>query len=189
MTMRLKAVKPDDFTNYKDPEGWSSLFIGMGTCDWKCCIAAGIPVETCQNSELAQAPIVELKAADLLKRYAWESGSVVVGGLEPFNDMESLKELATAYRDFVSYLNSETELDKLVIYTGYNPDEVINRVEEIYNIVKGKLTLIVKFGRFVPGQKPHFDDVLGVELVSDNQFAKRITKEYIKDVRKSAYRP
>jgi hypothetical protein len=76
-----------------------------------------------------------------------------------------------------------------VIYTGYNPDEVISRVEEIYNIVRGKLSLIVKFGRFVPGQKPHFDDVLGVELVSDNQFAKKITKEYIKDVRKSAYRP
>ena len=184
--MRIKAIKPDDFTNYKDPEGWSSLFIGMGTCDWKCCIAAGIPVETCQNSKLAQAPIVELKAMDLLKRYVRESGSVVVGGLEPFNDMESLKELATAYRDFVSYLNSETELDKLVIYTGYNPDEVINRVEEIYNIVKGKLTLIVKFGRFVPGHKPHIDKVLGVDLASDNQYARVITKEFIKNVREDA---
>lgn len=187
--MKIKGIKPDDYTNYRDPEGWSSLFVGMGTCDWKCCISAGVPIETCQNSELAKAPIVELDARDLLRRYAWESGSVVVGGLEPFNDMGSLKELATAYKNFVSYLNNETELDKFVIYTGYNPDEVISRVEEIYNIVKDKLTLIVKFGRFVPGQKPHLDDVLGVELASDNQFAKKITKEYIRNVRKSAYRP
>ena len=186
--MRIKAIKADDYTNYRDPEGWSSLFVGMGTCDWKCCIAAGIPVDTCQNSALAKAPVVELDATDLLKRYAWESGSVVVGGLEPFNDMESLKELARAYKNFVNYLHGEEEFDKLVIYTGYNPDEVITHVEEIYNIVKDKLTLIVKFGRFVPGQKTHLDEVLGVELASDNQFAKKITKEYISNVRKCAYR-
>lgn len=186
--MRIKAIKADDYTNYRDPEGWSSLFVGMGTCDWKCCIAAGIPIETCQNSELARAPIVELDATSLLKRYALESGSVVVGGLEPFNDMGSLKELATAYRDFVNYLSlgGETKLDKFVVYTGYNPDEVIDRVEEIYNIVKERLTFIVKFGRFVPGQKPHTDKVLGVDLASDNQYARVITKEFIRNVRKDA---
>lgn len=185
--MRIRAIKPDDFTNYHDPEGWSSLFVGMGACDWKCCIAAGIPIETCQNSELARAPIVEVDATDLLRRYALESGSVVVGGLEPFNDMGSLKELATAYRNFVDYIDSEkTELDKFVVYTGYNPDEVIDSVEEIYNIVKTRLTFIVKFGRFVPGHKPHADKVLGVDLASDNQYARVITKEFIRNVRKDA---
>ena len=31
--------------------------------------------------------------------------------------------------------------------------------------------VIIKFGRFIPNQKPHFDEVLGVELASPNQYA------------------
>ena len=33
--------------------------------------------------------------------------------------------------------------------------------------------VIVKFGRYVPNQKHIFDEVLGVELASDNQYAER----------------
>lgn len=186
--MKLKAIKPNDYTNYHDPEGWSSLFVGMGVCDWKCCIAANIPIETCQNSELAKAPVVEMDAETLIRTYIGESGSVVVGGLEPFNDMASLKELAKAYSETVSYLGENTQFDKFVVYTGYKPDEIITLVEQIYDIVKTKLTFIVKFGRFVPNQTPHFDDVLGVDLASDNQYAKEITKEFIEHVRKNTER-
>jgi hypothetical protein len=34
--------------------------------------------------------------------------------------------------------------------------------------------IVIKFGRYRPGQQKHFDEVLGVELASDNQYAKRI---------------
>ena len=29
--------------------------------------------------------------------------------------------------------------------------------------------IILKTGRFIPNHKPHYDDVLGVNLISDNQ--------------------
>ena len=34
--------------------------------------------------------------------------------------------------------------------------------------------IIIKFGRFIPNRPSRYDEVLGVELASDNQFAKRI---------------
>jgi hypothetical protein len=34
--------------------------------------------------------------------------------------------------------------------------------------------IIIKFGRFVPNKPHHIDEVLGIELASDNQYAKRI---------------
>ena len=35
--------------------------------------------------------------------------------------------------------------------------------------------IIIKFGRFVPNQTPHCDEVLGVKLVSNNQYAVKIS--------------
>jgi hypothetical protein len=35
--------------------------------------------------------------------------------------------------------------------------------------------IIIKFGRFVPNQEKHYDEVLGIELASPNQYARRIS--------------
>ena len=34
--------------------------------------------------------------------------------------------------------------------------------------------VIVKFGRFIPNQESHYDKILGVNLVSNNQYSKII---------------
>jgi hypothetical protein len=34
--------------------------------------------------------------------------------------------------------------------------------------------IIIKYGRYIPNQTPHYDEVLGVYLASDNQYAVRI---------------
>ena len=61
--------------------------------------------------------------------------------------------------------------DEFVIYTGYNKNEISSQIEAL----KQFKNIIVKFGRFVPGQEKHFDDVLGVYLASPNQRAERIS--------------
>ena len=61
--------------------------------------------------------------------------------------------------------------DEFVIYTGYNKNEISSQIE----VLKQFKNIIVKFGRYVPGQEKHFDDVLGVYLVSPNQRAERIS--------------
>lgn len=46
--------------------------------------------------------------------------------------------------------------------------------KNFYNELKSYKNIIIKFGRYVSGQKQHFDDILGVYLSSDNQYAKNI---------------
>ena len=43
------------------------------------------------------------------------------------------------------------------------------------NILKQYPNIIIKFGRFKPNQKSHYDDVLGVNLISDNQYGEKIS--------------
>lgn len=58
-----------------------------------------------------------------------------------------------------------------VVYTGYYRSEIEDKVQEL---AKYK-NVIVKFGRYVPNQEKHYDEVLGVWLASDNQYAERIS--------------
>ena len=54
-----------------------------------------------------------------------------------------------------------------MIYTGYYPEEILDDV-----LILSKFSnIIIKFGRYIPGQKPHFDEILGVELANDEQYA------------------
>ena len=69
--------------------------------------------------------------------------------------------------------NTDNIKDVIVIYTGYTAEEINDKgyIEEL----KKYPNIIIKYGRFIPDQKAHFDEVLGVNLQSDNQYAKRIS--------------
>jgi hypothetical protein len=34
--------------------------------------------------------------------------------------------------------------------------------------------IIIKYGRFIPNQEQHYDETLGVNLASNNQYAERL---------------
>ena len=65
-------------------------------------------------------------------------------------------------------------LDDIVIYTGYTEEEIYNK-RYIMSNLRQFPNIIIKFGRFIPNQKPHFDEILGVKLASDNQYARKIS--------------
>ena len=88
----------------------------------------------------------------------------MIGGLEPFMQYDELLSLISLFR-------SHGCLDPFVIYTGYREDELREQIQELSQFPN----IIIKFGRFVPGQKRHLDSVLGVELASDNQYGKQIS--------------
>ena len=158
--MKILNIKPEDFINYKKP----SMFIGMGRCDFKCCIESNIPIETCQNYSLND--YMELEPKTIVGNYISNtiSEAIVIGGLEPFNDFMNLLDLIDEFRK-----NTE---DDIVIYTGYYPGEIVN-----YLIYLTKYdNIIIKFGRFVPNEEPHIDPVLGVNLISNNQYAAKLNK-------------
>ena len=152
--MKLKGLIDEDFVNYKKP----SMFISTYTCTFKCDKECGQAV--CQNRPLVSQPVVEVDNKTLTERYLKNSISkaVVIGGLEPFDDFVDIY-------DFIKQFRKNTQ-DDIVIYTGYTEVEIS---EHILSLKANFKNIILKTGRFIPNQQPHYDKVLGIMLASDNQ--------------------
>ncbi len=161
--MRVKTIVDEDFVNYKKP----SMFIGTISCGGKCCTEAGIPLSVCQNDGWRSCAPVVISDREICMRYLNNSltSAIVIGGLEPF-------EQSTELFKFVFMLRRVFGCnDDVVIYTGYAEDEIKDEVKNL----SAYENIIIKFGRYRPNQEAHYDDVLGVTLVSDNQYAVRIS--------------
>ena len=110
-------------------------------------------------------PNVEISAESIVDRYLNNpiTSSVVFGGLEPLDSWEDVYLLITKLRAYVE--------DNVVIFTGYKEEEIADKIEAL----KKFPNIIIKFGRFIPNQSSHKDEVLGVLLASPNQYAKKIS--------------
>ena len=152
--MNVKDIIIEDFVNYKKP----CMTIGFSHCSFKCEKDCGI--RCCQNSALAKAPNIEIGIDRIVELYVSNpiTQAICCQGLEPFDDFADLYEL-------IRQLRKHTQ-DDVVIYTGYTETEIS---EQILSLKTNFSNIIVKFGRYIPDQKPHYDEVLGVELASDNQ--------------------
>ena len=155
--MKIKGLITEDFVNYKK----ASMTIIFPYCTFKC------GKDYCQNSSLAKSPIIEISVDDLINRYINNpiTEAVVMQGLEPFDSWNDLKEFVQKLREYNN--------DDIVIYTGYNKDEVSKYIKELSVYPN----IIIKFGRYIPNQDGHYDDVLGVYLISNNQYAERISND------------
>lgn len=164
--MIIKGIVDEDFVNYKKP----SMFIIFPHCTWKCGRA------DCQNSALAQAEEYEISKEEICERYLKNpiAEAIVFGGLEPFDSPGDLIALVDCIR------NKYNIQDDIVIYTGYTESELhkgeYGKNEEIsaHNfkyLITNYHNIIIKYGRYIPNDGKHFDRVLGVELVSNNQYA------------------
>ena len=157
--MLVKDIIDNDTINSKK----ISMFIIFPKCTFKCDKECGKQV--CQNSTLALSPNIEIETSNIIKRYLDNpvSESIVCGGLEPFDSWEDLYTLVKAFRDHTD--------DFIIIYTGYYPIEIQSQIKTL----KHFKNIIIKFGRFMPNQKHHYDKILGVELASTHQYAERIS--------------
>ncbi len=155
--MRLKNIIDEDFVNYKKP----SMFIATCFCDWKCCTEQGLNISVCQNSVTAQQKTIDIPADEIFRRYVNNpiSQAVVFGGLEPIKQFDEVVEVISMFRGSNNY-------DTFVIYTGYDLNEISHKCEYLK---KNFSNIILKTGRYFPNNKPHFDNVLGINLISDNQ--------------------
>ena len=164
--MLIKGIKDEDFVNYHKP----SMFIIFPQCTFKCDREAGCSI--CQNSSLAHEPNIEMSAEDIVTRYINNpiTKAIVMGGLEPFDSLMDLSNLVGEFRKYTD--------DDIVIYTGYTEQEINHSTTKlaIYKYFKSHhKNIIIKFGRFIPGQEGHYDEELGVKLASSNQYARRIS--------------
>ncbi len=153
--MKIKGLITEDFVNYKKV----SMTIMFPHCDFKC------SAEHCQNSPLAKAKTYDIDIDKTVEKYLNNpiTEAVVMQGLEPFDSWSDLVKFIAKLR--------EKSRDDVVIYTGYNKAEIANKID----ILKQYKNIIIKFGRFIPNQEKHYDEVLGVYLASDNQYGEVIS--------------
>lgn len=161
--MKLKGIIDCDFTNYKKPV----ITLEFPYCDFKCDKLNGCQV--CQNSALAREPDIEISAEKIWELYI--SNPLTKGfcfqGLEPFSNPIDLAELLYFIRK-IKKCN-----DDIIIYTGFNKGEDL----VCENIIRKYNNIIVKWGRYIVNQEPHYDEILGVKLASNNQYAEEINYE------------
>lgn len=153
--MKIIDIKDYDICNYKKP----SMFIIMPYCSFKCDKENNCKV--CQNSSLATVNKIDVsidKIIDMFDNSIAEA--IVFGGLEPFDSEEDLQCFILNFR--------YRHIQDIVIYTGYTEEEVKAKFNWIYLYEN----IIIKYGRYIPNQLPHKDQILGVNLASDNQYAK-----------------
>ncbi len=160
-TIKLKSISWETFQDYKNP----GMLLATCSCDWKCLKEKNLDISICQNCSLAREKTIEIGFDKLYQEYSNNpiTKSIIFGGLEPmlqFNEIHG----------FIKYFRAKTD-DDVVIYTGYYPSEIEDKIK----MLSGFSNIIVKFGRFDPDRPKIFDDILGVELASDNQFAVKIS--------------
>lgn len=153
--MNIKGLITEDFINYKKP----AMTVMFPCCTFKC------GTEYCQNSTLAKEKNINLEINDIVKRYIDNpiTEAIVMQGLEPFDSWKDLFELIIQVR--------KISKDDIVIYTGYNKNEI----EDYIKVLCTFENIIVKYGRYIPGNDKHYDKILGVYLASDNQYAEKIS--------------
>ena len=159
--MIVKEIRDEDFTSYKKP----SMVIGFPSCTFKCERECG--QKMCQNSSLSTAPSIEIGVDALANRYLNNpiTRAVICAGLEPMDTFEDLWK-------FIFHLRIKGCNDDVVIYTGYYKSEIPKEYLQRLSIVPN---IIIKWGRFIPNQQPHYDEILGIKLASDNQYAEVIS--------------
>ena len=154
--IETKGIIWEDMVNYKK----ICTTLMFPKCSFKCDKENG--VQLCQNWELAAAPNQTVLMNGFIRKYLSNpiTEAIVIQGLEPFDSLVDLYTVAAALKDFDCK-------DDLVIYTGYYKEEIETLLNPLLSI-PGRL--IIKWGRYIPDQEPHYDPVLGINLASDNQY-------------------
>ena len=160
--MKIAFLNEYDIVNYKKP----SMFLGFPRCSGKCNLLNNKII--CQNQFLQQAEKYDVSISELIEKYRNNHlvKAVVCGGLEPFDSPIELTEFLAAFR--------KNFKDDIVIYTGYNKEELQAQLVLAHLKEENIKNVIIKFGRYIEGDLPHYDKVLGVNLASNNQYAEKV---------------
>lgn len=158
--MVVKGIIFTDFVNYKYP----CMTLMTPICkDFKCDRECGNQV--CQNGALAASPDLDYDNDAIISFYFWDNitKAICFQGLEPFDTFTEMLEFIQEFRQYSK--------DDIVIYTGYTETEIEDELKQLAQFEN----IVVKFGRYIPNQESHFDEVLQVKLASPNQYARRIS--------------
>lgn len=159
--IRLKNIVDEVFQDYKKP----SMLLATCYCDWKCLKERELDVSICQNSKIFKQKNINVSVDEIVDRYINNpiTQAIIIAGLEPMLQFDEVL-------NFIKIFRNKSN-DDIVIYTGYYPFEIEDKILQLQQYKN----IIIKFGRYIPNRKKRFDNNLGIELVSDNQFAVKIS--------------
>jgi len=162
--LTMLDLKDQDFVNYKEAN--FVVYSGI-TCTFKCEKEAGIP-GLCQNCSLAKAPKIDYSIEKCIKRFDDQFISKVITfqGLEPLDNLKQLLWFIYKFR--------QNHDNLIIIWTGYTKEEC----KDLIYLIKEKMkwsNIIMKYGRYVPGQESHYDELLGIKLANKEQYAEKIS--------------
>lgn len=143
----------------------STFLIESGiSCTFKC--DKECKQSVCQNSPLTNASIIELSIDRVIEMYNSQniSHSITFQGLEPLDNLKQ-------HLWFIYYFRKISN-DPIILWTGYDESEC----EALIYLIKKMnwINIIIKYGRYIPNRNKIYDEILGVWLSSDNQYAKEI---------------
>lgn len=151
--MKLKAVERADFRSYKKPA------MRLVLPDYCYTDASGIK-HFSKNADIDVFKLITSYVLDDVVK------AVVFDGTEPFDSYEDIKYFIKKFREITD--------DTIIIYSQYDECALEKQLEELSQYSN----IIVKFGKMLcdSSRSMIYDDVLGVVLSSDNQYAKEISK-------------
>lgn len=156
--MKLLGIIFEDFINYRKP----AMILEFPYCDLKCDKECGIAV--CQNSPLLKEVVLDVDISEIITNYIQNpiSKAIIMQGMEPMLSFEEMVEFIAAFR--------EKSEDDIIIFTGYREEEISDKID----ILKKFKNIYIKYGRFIPNRPKIHNDLLGIELASDNQYVVKI---------------
>lgn len=171
--MKIKGLIDECFNDYKKP----AMYIAFPTCSFKCDRLN--ECEVCQNSDLIKEPDIDIPKETIIERYLNNpiTEAIIFSGLEPFDSILDVISFIDCFR------RDYNCMDDIVIYTGYTEEELIkgafdggtpNTLSDFYKFICSRPNIIIKFGRYIMNDQSHYDEILGVNLASHNQYAKRV---------------
>ena len=128
-----------------------------------------------QHVKLILKPLLDLRRAGY-RLFSVEKAEENYFDLTFFNDTESLRTFMESTKDyffwekFIRSKDKDEEKLNNFVKRETNQEELKNELP----ILEQFGNIIIKFGRFIPNSLHKFDDILGVELASNNQYAKFI---------------
>lgn len=131
---------------------------------------------------MATAKDIDIEKENIIRRYLNNplTEAIILSGLEPFDSiLDLISFIACVRNDFRCE-------DDIVIYTGYTEEELqegrfagqtapSKTFADFYKFICKFPNIIIKFGRFIMNDISHYDEVLGINLASQNQYARKVS--------------
>lgn len=133
------------------------------SCEWKC--------KECINKKHKDEYVISFPTiGEIIEQYQRNilASTIIFAGLEPLDSIPNLTLIIDHFRQVTN--------DTIIIYTGYEIDEMTSNSDGLwlFHELKSYGNILIKFGRYIKDRPKVFNEILGIDLASDNQWVLKL---------------